>query len=291
MTIHRFESTERAYDATQCDPDIKTGDILVIGNIIGVADTWPFVVTKESGQLHNFFWESQEARDWWHKNMTPDSWLELLTTIKSEEIQTEQLATIFANEFQDWLNEVFGFSLKNLPDYDDVGVEWGLIYKAGEFKAWAQNEDGTVMLWSKAEVREHARAVTVYPCAYQDHDAHVKTISGEILERRLSHGYVGSWKHLDQHEYIGRMVIEATSVLDNEVDPEDWCEPRATTLFVKVYSGQNDALVVQALHDHFTVWGCAHEYDCCGCRSYRAGLISKLGNGYWRVTQHSSRNY
>jgi hypothetical protein len=239
MTVHRFKSTESAYDATQCDVDVKKGDILVIGNIIGVADTWPFAVTKEHGQLHDVLWESQETRDWWRKNMTSASWLELLTTIKSEGIETDQLAAMFVNEFQGWLHGMFGFSLYDPPYHDD----------------------------------------------------HVRALPGEILERRLTHGYVGSWKHLDQHEYVGRMLIEATSTLGDEVDPEDPCEPCTTTLFVKVYSGEEEEAVKSALRDHFTAWGCSHEYDCCGCRSYRAGNITRLGSGYWRVTQHSSRNY
>jgi hypothetical protein len=52
--IHKFESTGNAYDACQCDEDIKNGDILVIASegVIGIADTWPFAVTAEAGSLH-----------------------------------------------------------------------------------------------------------------------------------------------------------------------------------------------------------------------------------------------
>ena len=54
MHVHYFESTGRAYDATQCDETIRTGDILVIESegVVGIADTWPFAITAETGKLH-----------------------------------------------------------------------------------------------------------------------------------------------------------------------------------------------------------------------------------------------
>lgn len=52
--VHEFASTGDAYDACQCDENIKQGDTLVIKaeKIVGVADTWPFAVTADHGQLH-----------------------------------------------------------------------------------------------------------------------------------------------------------------------------------------------------------------------------------------------
>jgi hypothetical protein len=54
MRAHLFESTGEAYDATQCDDDVKTGDVLIIASekVIGIAYTWPIAVTKEHGKLH-----------------------------------------------------------------------------------------------------------------------------------------------------------------------------------------------------------------------------------------------
>ena len=54
MSIHKFESTREAYDACQCDEDIKRGDLLVIESegVVGVADTWPYAITEECGDLH-----------------------------------------------------------------------------------------------------------------------------------------------------------------------------------------------------------------------------------------------
>lgn len=55
MKVHKFDSTGDAYDACQCDEEIKKGDLLVIESekVIGIADTWPVAVTTESGELHS----------------------------------------------------------------------------------------------------------------------------------------------------------------------------------------------------------------------------------------------
>lgn len=54
FVIHSFPSTGDAYDATQCDPCVKTGDLLVITSeqVVGIAYTWPVAVTKRHGALH-----------------------------------------------------------------------------------------------------------------------------------------------------------------------------------------------------------------------------------------------
>lgn len=51
---HGFASTGNAYDATQTDDQIKTGDTLLIlpEGVIGMAHCWPFAVTAASGNLH-----------------------------------------------------------------------------------------------------------------------------------------------------------------------------------------------------------------------------------------------
>ena len=51
---HAFASTGNAYDATQCDEAIHTGDTLIVlpENVVGVAMTWPLAVTQTHGNLH-----------------------------------------------------------------------------------------------------------------------------------------------------------------------------------------------------------------------------------------------
>lgn len=79
--IHRFNDTGVAYDACQCDDDIKTGHTLVIEEkgwrghctgrdgdgfrvyahedkpiaitVVGLAWAWPLAVTVERGELHD----------------------------------------------------------------------------------------------------------------------------------------------------------------------------------------------------------------------------------------------
>lgn len=52
--IHGFSSTGNAYDATQTDEKIDSGDTLLIlpEGVVGVAHCWPFAVTQEAGKLH-----------------------------------------------------------------------------------------------------------------------------------------------------------------------------------------------------------------------------------------------
>jgi hypothetical protein len=54
MKTHYFNSTDEAYDACQCDENIKKGDLLVVENeeVIGVADTYPVAVTMRRGEFH-----------------------------------------------------------------------------------------------------------------------------------------------------------------------------------------------------------------------------------------------
>jgi hypothetical protein len=121
------------------------------------------------------------------------------------------------------------------------------------------------------------------------YDDHMSRIPGtETLEKRVTKSYVGSWKHLDRHEYVGSMTVEASSFVVNEEEEE---EPMVQTLFLRVWSPREEKEIREALYDHFTVWGCDHEHDCCGCRSYRCSSARRIGGSYWKVIVTSSRNY
>ena len=51
----RFEDTGEAYDACQCNDDMKDGDTLICGDtVVGIVGTWPVAVTKINGNLHSF---------------------------------------------------------------------------------------------------------------------------------------------------------------------------------------------------------------------------------------------
>lgn len=145
----------------------------------------------------------------------------------------------------------------------------------------------------------------------------------QALELRLTHGYVGTWKHLDKWLYLGRIDEIGTRELpvkEDEEDP-DPCDPKRHEIFALVEIDQDSAdfharwtapgnpdysvedgayekwvekQIEQALHDVYSSHGCDHEYDCCGCRSYSAGDIECIARGkknLYRIVVGSSRNY
>jgi hypothetical protein len=53
VSVHALEP-EYAYDQTQCDERITSGDTLVAENVVGfMLDAWPVAVTIECGQFHS----------------------------------------------------------------------------------------------------------------------------------------------------------------------------------------------------------------------------------------------
>ena len=54
VRVWTFANSGDAYDMTQCDEDLKTGDVLLIPSekVVGITNTWPLAITKEMGQLH-----------------------------------------------------------------------------------------------------------------------------------------------------------------------------------------------------------------------------------------------
>jgi hypothetical protein len=65
MKIHVFRSTGEAYDACNCDDNVKTGDILIVPSegVVGIADTWPFSITPNRGKFHTLKDESDPSND------------------------------------------------------------------------------------------------------------------------------------------------------------------------------------------------------------------------------------
>lgn len=51
---HAFASTGNAYDASQCDEAIRTGDTLIVlaEQVVAIASPKPFAVTETCGKLH-----------------------------------------------------------------------------------------------------------------------------------------------------------------------------------------------------------------------------------------------
>lgn len=114
------------------------------------------------------------------------------------------------------------------------------------------------------------------------------------LQKRLTHKYVGEYQHEDEWEDIG--TFEVLAIGQRRPDDEGGCapcDPITTTAFGQVTAegDVNAEDIERALHDTFTSWGCACEYDCCGCRSYQVEEVEELSGRYWKVVVNSSRNY
>jgi len=115
------------------------------------------------------------------------------------------------------------------------------------------------------------------------------------LALRLTHVYVGSYQHLDEWADIGSFEQIGTKDITSQSDDDegDICEPRVTEIYVLVTANKEATTddIETALLDTHTSQGCAHEYDCCGCRSHYASSAKCLGGPVWVVTVSSSRNY
>lgn len=116
------------------------------------------------------------------------------------------------------------------------------------------------------------------------------------LELRKTHKYVGAYQNLDEWETLGS--AEITSRIVRPADEDDYCEPYKHVWYLKVQldepqdTPEYENSVKQALRDSFTHAGCAHDYDCCGCRSTYVRRVIHLGDSdRFIVIGASSRNY
>lgn len=107
------------------------------------------------------------------------------------------------------------------------------------------------------------------------------------LQRRLTHRYVGAYQHLDNWEYVGRAKLLAPRLVDPGNDYDD---AGTYLLHAKIPVGQDAEKSRRALEDRFTRWGCAHDYDCCGCVSTRA-TVKRVTPRTFSVLVRKSRNY
>lgn len=134
------------------------------------------------------------------------------------------------------------------------------------------------------------------------------------LQKRLTHTYVGTYQHLDQWMDIGSIdEIGRRELPLSEEDEQDPCDHKSWEIFCLVTlasdihetwlnSGDGEkfdfdfykwsvAQTERALHDTYTEQGCAHEWDCCGCRSYYAEKVERVTGDLWKVVVSSSRNF
>ena len=114
------------------------------------------------------------------------------------------------------------------------------------------------------------------------------------LKLRVTNKYVGTYQHEDVWNDLGSFEITYTERwVKEQEDEQDFTEPLKQIHTVYVESDAPVEEISQALQDTFTVAGCHHEYDCCGCRSYYAKKPMRISDDscVWSIEVNSWRNY
>lgn len=108
-----------------------------------------------------------------------------------------------------------------------------------------------------------------------------------LVSRRKTFRYVGTYRDLDDWEDLGffRHTPVKCVAVGNGLD-----EDGAYTRWVKVPVNTPLHEIIPAIEDTLTRVGCAHEYDCCGCLSYRTHFIRRRGRKLLFKT-YATRNY
>ena len=108
------------------------------------------------------------------------------------------------------------------------------------------------------------------------------------LSIRRTHGYVGTWRHLDKWDEIGSAEVIATRA--HEIEDNGYSHVnRINIVCVSTDAPPED--IKEALYSEFSSHGCSHEYDCCGCWSTSARTVRRLGPDRYAVLTSSSQNY
>lgn len=94
------------------------------------------------------------------------------------------------------------------------------------------------------------------------------------LELRLTHRYVGTWKHLDEWRDVGTAMLTPPRTVR---DSEDFDDGGVYVRWATLPRGVDRDAACRALEDTMSSHGCSHEYDCCGCASYSTRVLHRHG--------------
>lgn len=114
---------------------------------------------------------------------------------------------------------------------------------------------------------------------------------------RLTHRYVGSWKHLDRwaDQLPGVKMTPARETQPPGGPEGDRFEDGGTYVrYATLPAGltrKQRADYRQALADSMTSEGCSHEYDCCGCASHYTRAFPTRDPRRVLLRTHVSYNY
>jgi hypothetical protein len=109
-----------------------------------------------------------------------------------------------------------------------------------------------------------------------------------FVSPRLTHRYVGTCKHLDRWSFKAfRVTFTPERLVDRGNRFDDY---GATIRWATLPAGVDRALVERAIVETLSREGCHHDYDCCGCLSYRVRVLHRKGRRLVLKTTYS-RNY
>ena len=99
------------------------------------------------------------------------------------------------------------------------------------------------------------------------------------LEQRVTHRYVGAYAHLDEWRDLGAAPARLTP--PKMVDPGNGYDRGGTYLrwatLPRLPRRADRADAARALEDMLSSYGCAHEWDCCGCATHDTQALRRLG--------------
>jgi len=107
------------------------------------------------------------------------------------------------------------------------------------------------------------------------------------LSVRLTHRYVGTWKHLDEWRDVGTAVLTPARAVE---EGNGFDDGGTYIIWATLSRGVDRDAACRALEDELSSHGCAHEWDCCGCASYSTRVLHRHGRRVVLET-HVSFNY
>jgi hypothetical protein len=116
----------------------------------------------------------------------------------------------------------------------------------------------------------------------------------DTMQFRLTHKYRDGYSYLDEYEDAARLELIACEM---SRDNEDGCDETSRQTYVyrliSVEDGYKNKLK-RMFYSHLGGSSCTHDYDCCGCWTYRVNSVRRIHLGnvvLYKVEVNGSRNY
>lgn len=93
-----------------------------------------------------------------------------------------------------------------------------------------------------------------------------------VLNKRLTHRFVGSYMHLDSWKHVGYAKLTPPKIVEH---PKDFDDGGTYIRWATFPKNQNLDDSIKAVQDVLTRVGCHHDYDCCGCESHYTLVIHR----------------